>query len=99
MITGQTSVPQIASAGNGVLAVVYQNQQTNARPHVFVASSINSGATWTFSQAQLDGGAGSALLPQVIGSIVATKPAAVAAWADFRTAPNINGDIFARVSH
>ncbi|TMQ27718.1 MAG: exo-alpha-sialidase, partial [Deltaproteobacteria bacterium] len=38
-ILGGTSVPQIAAAGSGVLAIAYQNQQnqTGARPHIFVA--------------------------------------------------------------
>jgi Notch 1 len=97
-VTGQTSVPQIAAAGAGVLAVVYQNQQSTGRPHVFVATSIDSGVTWTVTAHQVDGGTGSALAPQVIASQVSGKPAAVAAWADFRT-NQIDGDIYAAVSH
>ncbi len=99
VISGQTSLPRLASAGSGVLAVVYQNQQPNMPPHVFVASSIDSGATWTYTHAQLDGGTGPALLPQVVGSIVASEPAAVAAWTDFRAGANINGDVYTVVAH
>jgi hypothetical protein len=99
VIAGQTSVPRIAASGSGVLTVVYQNQQTNMPPHVFVASSIDSGVTWTYSHAQLDGGNGPAILPQVVGSVVASEPAAVAAWSDFRSGANINGDIYVVVAH
>jgi hypothetical protein len=81
-----------------VLTVVYQNQQTNMPPHVFIASSIDLGATWTYSHTQLDGGAGPAILPQVVGAVVATRPAAVAAWTDFRAGSNINGDVYTRVA-
>jgi hypothetical protein len=97
-LVGQTSVPQIAAAGTGVLAVVYQNQQTGARPHVYIATSIDSGVTWTFTAHRIDGGAGSALVPQVIASQVSGKPGAVAAWPDFRT-NQIDGDIYVAVSH
>jgi Notch 1 len=97
-VTGQTSVPQIAAAGTGVLAVVYQNQQTTGRPHVFVATSVDTGATWTFSEFRADAGAGSAIVPQVIASQVAGRSAAVAAWTDFRT-NQINGDIYVALSH
>jgi hypothetical protein len=103
-ITGQTSVPQITAAGSGVLAVVYQNQLPAPatgpvpQPHSFIATSIDRGATWTFSAFQLDTGAGPALAPQVIATSVAGKPAAMAMWADFRT-NQINGDIYGAVSH
>jgi Neuraminidase (sialidase) len=97
-ITGATSAPQIAAAGSGILAVVYQNQQTNGRPHSFIATSIDTGATWTYTEFRLDGGAGAALVPQIIPSLVSSKPAAVAAWTDFRT-NQINGDIYVAVSH
>ena len=98
VIAGQTSIPVIASAGNGVLAVAYQNQQTNGNVHVFVASSIDSGATWTLTHAQLDEGAGSALAPQIVATLVGGEPAAAVAWSDFR-GNAINGDIFVAVSH
>jgi len=99
-IAGGTTVPQLAAAGSGVLAVVYQNQQTttSARPHTFVATSIDTGATWTFTEFRIDGGAGAAILPQIIASQVAGKPAAVVAWTDFR-ANQIDGDVYAAVSH
>ena len=64
----------------------------------FIATSIDTGATWTYTEFRLDGGAGAALLPQIIPSVVSTKPAAVAAWTDFRT-NQINGDIYVAVSH
>ncbi|MDB4958635.1 MAG: Myxococcales trans domain protein, partial [Myxococcales bacterium] len=98
-INGTTSVPQIAAAGSGVLAVTYQNAQTGAQSHVFVATSIDSGATWTYTQAQLDTNVGPAINPRVVGSIVATKPAAVIGWVDFRTGTHVNGDIYGAVSH
>jgi Neuraminidase (sialidase) len=99
-ITGVASVPQITATGGGVLAVVYQSQQnqTGARPHVFVASSIDTGATWTFTAFGADTGAGSAILPQIVASQVAGKPAAVVAWTDFR-ANQVNGDVYSAVSH
>jgi hypothetical protein len=97
-VAGQTSVPQIAAAGSGVLTVVHQNQQATGRPHVFLATSLDTGATWTFNELQVDAGAGAAIVPQVVASQVAGKPAAVAAWTDFRT-NQINGDIYVAVSH
>jgi hypothetical protein len=98
-ITGKTSVPQITSAGSGVLVVAYQNSQAGALSHVFVATSIDNGATWTYTQAQLDAGAGPAILPQVVQSVVAAKPAAVAGWTDFRSGTHVNGDIYVSVTH
>jgi len=97
-IAGGTSVPQIAAAGSGVLAVVYQNQASGAKPHVYIATSIDAGATWTYTHHRTDGGTGSAIVPQVIASLVAGKPAAAATWTDFRT-NQINGDIYVAVSH
>ncbi|HEY0478017.1 MAG TPA: MopE-related protein [Kofleriaceae bacterium] len=97
---GASTLPQIAAAGGGVLAVVYQNQltQSTARPHAFVATSIDTGATWTFTELEADGGAGAAILPQVIASQVAGKPAAVVGWTDFR-ANQIDGDVYTALSH
>ncbi|HEX5057716.1 MAG TPA: sialidase family protein, partial [Kofleriaceae bacterium] len=97
-ISGTTSAPQIASAGSGVLVVVYQNKQGQNPSHVFTASSIDSGATWSYTHVPLDTGAGSAITPQVVGSIVANKPAAVAGWTDFRT-NGVNGDIYTALAH
>jgi Notch 1 len=97
-IAGGTSAPQIAAAGGGVLATVYQNQRTGAPPHVLIATSVDTGATWTFTELRLDGGAGSAILPQLIASLIGGEPAAVAAWTDFR-ANQIRGDIYVAVSH
>ncbi len=96
-IVGQTSAPQIASSGSGVLSVVYQNQQTGQKPHAYIATSIDTGATWTYTHARLDTGVGAAIAPQVVGAVVATKPAAVGGWTDFRT--GTNGDIYAAVGH
>ncbi len=98
-VTGVTTVPQIVAAGSGVLAVTYQNQLDNATSHIFMTTSIDSGATWTFTQEQLDGGAGSAITPQITVASVANKPGGLAAWTDFRTAPHVNGDIFAALGH
>jgi len=73
-------------------------------PHVEIATSIDGGVTWTYSQLRADGGTGSAIGPQIIasqvptGSGAATKAGAVAAWTDFR-ANQIDGDIYAAVSH
>jgi hypothetical protein len=92
-------MPMIAAAGSGVLAVTYQNQLTNDRVHVFVASSIDSGATWTYTHARLDGGSGSAVQPVIVAATVGTEPGTVIAWTDFRTAPGVNGDIYAAVNH
>ena len=98
-ITGATSAPVIAAAGGGVLVVAYQNQATNQKAHVYVASSIDSGATWTYTHARLDPGTGNALAPQIIGSIVGVKPAAVSVWTDFRSGTGVTGDVYAAVSH
>lgn len=98
VIAGQTSMPAIAAAGGGVLAVAYQNQLTNDRVHVYLATSIDNGATWTLTHARLDGGTGSAILPAITGSLVGTEPAAVIAWTDFRTGSGVNGDIYVSVS-
>jgi hypothetical protein len=99
-IVGQTSAPQIAAAGGGVLAVAYQNQLTSGVPHVFIATSIDTGVTWTYSALRIDGGLGSALAPQIIAAKtpVPSKPAAVTAWADFRS-DQVQGDIYVAVSH
>ena len=99
-ILGGTSVPQIAAAGSGVLAIAYQNQQnqTGARPHIFVATSIDTGATWTYTEFRVDGGTGAAIVPQIIASQVAGKPAAVTVWTDFR-ANQVDGDVYTAVSH
>jgi hypothetical protein len=96
--TGQTGTPQIAAAGSGVIVVAYQNQPSGARVRSYVASSIDAGVTWTFSQLRLDGGSGAALAPQVVASLAASKPTAVAAWTDFRV-NQIDGDIYAALSH
>jgi hypothetical protein len=99
-ITGKASVPQIAAAGSGVLAVVFQQQVGSAKPHAFVASSIDTGVTWTYSALQLDlsTSTGPTQAPQVIASQVAGKPGALAAWTDFRN-NQTNGDIYVAVSH
>jgi uncharacterized protein (TIGR03382 family) len=96
-ISGATSVPVIAAAGNGVLVVAYQNQLTNQRPHVYTASSIDGGATWTYTHTRLDQGAGAAISPQVVASVVSSQPAAVSAWTDFR-AGGTYGDLYTAVS-
>jgi hypothetical protein len=97
-ITGKTTVPMIAAAGSGVLVVTYQNQLTNQKAHVFVASSIDNGGTWTYTHAQLDTGSGDALTPQIVATVVSSKPGAVMAWTDFRT-NGTSGDIYAAGSH
>ncbi len=99
VITGATSIPVIAAAGNGVLVVAYQNQQTNSRAHVFVASSIDSGATWTLTHTQLDQGIGAALAPQIAPTVVGTEPGAAVVWTDFRAGNAVNGDVYTAVSH
>jgi hypothetical protein len=88
----------ITAAGNGVLVVAYQNQLTNQKSHVYVASSIDNGGTWTYTQTKLDTGAGEALTPQIVSTVVSAKPAAVMAWTDFRT-NGTSGDIYAAGSH
>lgn len=80
-----------------MLAVVYQSQ-TGAKPHGFIATSIDAGATWTLTQLRIDGSACSVIAPQVAASLVSGEPAAVAAWTDFG-ANQINGDIYVAVSH
>ncbi len=97
-VAGTTSLPVVAAAGSGVIVVAYQNQLTNQRPHVFTASSIDSGATWTVNVTQLDGGVGPALAPVITASRPGADFAATVGWTDFRTAPNINGDIYVRVN-
>ena len=97
-VSGKTTVPMIAAAGSGVLVVAYQNQLTGQKTHVYVASSIDSGVTWTYTHSKLDTGTGDALTPQITSTVIATKPSAVTAWTDFRTNGS-NGDIYAAVSH
>jgi hypothetical protein len=97
-IAGATRVPRLAAPGSGILAVAYQNQQTGARAHVFLATSNDTGATWTYTEFHVDGGAGEAILPQIVASQLAGKPAAVTAWADFR-ANQTDGDVYVAVSH
>ena len=91
-----------------MLAVSYQNAvtvgNTPAPSHVYLATSIDSGLTWTYTHTKLDGGGGAAKVPQTVGSIIATRPSAVTAWYDFRPIPpattqTINGDIYAAVAH
>ena len=99
-IAGETTVPQIAASGSGVLTVVYQNKlPMAARSHVFIATSIDNGATWTHTHEQLDAGTGNAIFPQVVASVVgaSNQAAAVAGWTDFR-ADGINGSIYTAVS-
>jgi hypothetical protein len=91
-------VPVIAAPGGGVLVVAYQNQLTNDRAHVFVASTIDNGATWTLSQAGLDTGTGNALLPAITTATVGSDAGAVVGWTDFR-GNQVNGDIFSAVVH
>jgi hypothetical protein len=57
-----------------------------------------TGATWTYTEFHVDGGAGQAILPQIVASQRAGKPAAVTAWTGFRANP-IDGDVYAAVSH
>jgi hypothetical protein len=96
--TGQASVPVIVAAGSNVLAVAYQVQQTNQNVHVFVATSIDNGATWTLDHQRLDTGTGNALLPAITAATVGTEPGAVIGWADFRN-NQVNGDVFIAVTH
>jgi len=98
-IAGTTSLPVLAAAGSGVLAVAYQNQLTNDRVHVYVATSIDNGATWSYNDSRLDTGIGSAILPAITPTTVGAEPGAVTAWTDFRTGTGINGDIYTAVSH
>ncbi len=96
-ITGATSVPVIAAAGGGVLVVAYQNQLTNQKPHVFTASSIDGGATWTYTHARLDQGTGSAITPQIVAALAGTDAGAVSAWTDFRANGSF-GDVYSALS-
>jgi len=98
-IAGGTTIPQLAASG-GMLTVAYQNQGTasTARPHIFVATSIDTGATWQFTEFHPDTGVGPALTPQIIPAVQSGKPAAVTGWTDFR-ANQTNGDIYIAVSH
>ncbi len=97
-IAGETTLPVIAASGSGVLTVAYQNKlPADTKTHAYVATSIDNGATWTFTHERLDGGAGSALAPQSVASVVGTAAAAVTAWTDFR-ANGIHGDIYTAVS-
>jgi hypothetical protein len=96
-IAGATSVPVIAAAGDGLLVVAYQNQLTNAKPHVFTASSIDGGATWTYTHAQLDQGTGAAISPAIVAAVAGTEPGAVSAWTDFR-ANGSYGDVYTALS-
>jgi hypothetical protein len=99
VIAGTTSVPVIASAGAGVLAIAYQNQLTGMASHVYLATSIDSGATWTYTHTLMDGGIGSAVTPAIADTVVATKPGAVVVWTDFRAGTGVNGDVYSSVSH
>jgi hypothetical protein len=59
---------------------------------------LDTGATWTYTEFHADGGTGEAILPQIVASQLAGKPAAVTAWTDFR-ANQIDGDVYAAVAH
>ena len=98
-IAGTTSLPVLAAAGSGVLAVAYQNQLTNDRVHVYVATSIDNGLTWSYNDSRLDTGIGSAILPAITATMVGLDAGAVIAWTDFRSGTGINGDIYTAVSH
>ena len=82
-----------------VLAVAYQNQLTNARIHVYLATSIDNGVTWSYTHSRLDTGIGSAILPAITATTVGVEPGAVIGWTDFRAGTGVNGDIFTVVSH
>ncbi|HEU4610739.1 MAG TPA: sialidase family protein, partial [Kofleriaceae bacterium] len=96
-IAGATSAPVIAAAGDGLLVVAYQNQLTNAKPHVFTASSIDGGATWTYTHAPLDQGTGAAISPAIVAAVAGTEPGAVSAWTDFRENGSY-GDVYTALS-
>ena len=91
-------MPSIAAVGSGIFVVSWQDQQTGANAHVFTASSIDSGASWTVTQTQLDTGTGAAVGPKVTPALQSGKPTGVTAWTDFRT-NHTKGDIFASASH
>ena len=97
-IAGETTRPAIIAATGGVLAVAYQNRVGTAFSHVFVATSIDGGASWTYTHDLLDGGAGPAMIPQVTSTLIGGQPAAVIGWTDFR-ANQIRGDIYTAVAH
>jgi hypothetical protein len=96
-ISGVTRGPRLLYAGGDVLVVAYMNDDPGTADHVYVASSIDAGATWTFSQEVLDTGIGNALNP-VITRATATGIAngACIGWNDFRSATGINGDPYIR---
>jgi hypothetical protein len=55
---------------SGVLTIAYENKLDNDSPtHVFMATSIDNGATWTCTTGQLDMGVGSALLPVITPAV------------------------------
>ncbi len=97
-IAGETTLPELAAAGGGVLAVAYRNKVGAAASHIFVATSIDSGATWTYTHDLLDGGAGPAGSPQACATTIGAEPAAVIGWTDFRANQTL-GDIYTAVTH
>ena len=100
--TGVISLPAIAASalpGSGVFVLSWQASDVAGDPsHVFSSSTIDSAASWTFSQALLDGGTGAAVKPVCAGSLFGATAAGVTAWTDFRT-NGTNGDIFSVATH
>jgi Notch 1 len=96
-VGGTTDEVQIAFLGSSTVAISYQNDAgAGGNPHVYVAASIDEGATWQVDDPVIDAGAGPATAPRIAPARGTLTVGATVIWNDFRTAPGINGDIFRR---
>jgi Notch 1 len=93
-IVGETRLPVVTAVGNGILVVAYQNRLTAANNHVFIASSIDNGTSWTLSHKQADSGGGQSLAPRITKMVQGGASGGLASWSDFRAGTRINGDIY-----
>lgn len=96
-VNGVTRRPSVALGGNGVVVVAYEHDLGTGIEHVFAASSIDNGSTWTLTHAQMDTGSGQSLLPVVVRATGGTiTNGAIVSWVDFRSGSGINGDPWSR---
>ncbi len=91
-VSGVTAAPVVVFGGGNAVLVAYENS-AGGRAHVYIASSIDAGTTWQYSDPRLDTGIGAATQPGIArasgGGLVT---GAVVVWSDFRTGTGINGD-------
>ncbi len=92
-LSGVTRGPQIVYGGGDIIIISYMNAGGDGIEHAFAASSIDAGASWSFTHEALDTGAGAALNPVIANSDdVTIASGACIGWVDFRAGTGINGD-------